>query len=181
MCNIFYIKLVQYNECLVSIVNTDGTRASVATVLTMHPCISKCLRVNHWCAELFWNIYAYFHYIIPSYWDGTGIGNPLSWNTRGWFNIKMLSYQYRKSHCGDKTIYDRLISTMGFPILVRWHLYIESWPRTFVLPSYQSCDQCCLEPVMTKFRFEKKNFHYFRVAFILAAWNIFIICIIIIK
>ena len=24
---------------------------------------------------------------------------------------------------------DRLISTMGFPILVRWHLYIESRPR----------------------------------------------------
>ena len=24
--------------------------------------------------------------------------------------------------------YDRLISTMGFPILVRWHLYIESFP-----------------------------------------------------
>ena len=22
----------------------------------------------------------------------------------GWFNIEMLSYQYRKSHCGDKTI-----------------------------------------------------------------------------
>ena len=22
----------------------------------------------------------------------------------GWFNIKMLCYQYRKSHCGDKTI-----------------------------------------------------------------------------
>ena len=22
----------------------------------------------------------------------------------GWFNIKMSSYQYRKSHCGDKTI-----------------------------------------------------------------------------
>ena len=21
-----------------------------------------------------------------------------------WFNIKMLSYQYRKSHCGDKTV-----------------------------------------------------------------------------
>ena len=30
--------------------------------------------------------------------------------------------------------YDRLISTMGFPILVRWHLYIESGPR-FVLTS----------------------------------------------
>ena len=25
--------------------------------------------------------------------------------------------------------YDRLISTMGFPILVTWHLYIESGPR----------------------------------------------------
>ena len=26
-------------------------------------------------------------------------------------------------------VYDRLISTMGFSILVRWHLYIESGPR----------------------------------------------------
>ena len=48
--------------------------------------------------------------------------------TGGWINMKMSSYQYRKSHCGDKTIVDRLISTMGFPILVRWHLYIESGP-----------------------------------------------------
>ena len=48
-----------------------------------------------------------------------------------WFDIKMLSYQYRKSQCGDKIrwYYNRLISTMGFPILVRWHLYIESVPR----------------------------------------------------
>ena len=55
------------------------------------------------------------------------------WDPGGWFNIKMSSYQYRKSHCGDKTIWrssDRLISTMGFPILVRWHLYIESGPWT---------------------------------------------------
>ena len=33
--------------------------------------------------------------------------------------------------------YDRLISTMGFPILVRWHLYIDSGPW--------SC-QSCTEP-----------------------------------
>ena len=26
------------------------------------------------------------------------------WYTGPWFNIKMTSYQYRKSHCGDKTI-----------------------------------------------------------------------------
>ena len=38
----------------------------------------------------------------------------------GLFNIKMTSYQYRKSHLGDKTIlrpYDRRIPTIGFPIL----------------------------------------------------------------
>ena len=28
-----------------------------------------------------------------------------SWWPGGWFNIKMLSYQYRKSHCGDKTVW----------------------------------------------------------------------------
>ena len=27
--------------------------------------------------------------------------------------------------------YDRLIATMGFPILIRWHLYIESGPCGF--------------------------------------------------
>ena len=44
------------------------------------------------------------------------------------FNIKTSSYQYRKFHCGDKTILRPLISTMEFPILVRRHLYIESGP-----------------------------------------------------
>ena len=45
-----------------------------------------------------------------------------------WFNIKMTSYQYKKSHSGDRRSDDRLISTIGFPILVRLHLYIESGP-----------------------------------------------------
>ena len=40
-----------------------------------------------------------------------------------WFNIKIMSYQYRKSHCGDKTIV-----RLGFPKPVKWHLYIESGP-----------------------------------------------------
>ena len=35
--------------------------------------------------------------------------------------------------------YDRLISTMGFPILVRWHLYIESGPRFFLYGQYRGC------------------------------------------
>ena len=42
------------------------------------------------------------------------------------FNIKMPSYQYRESHLEIRRSYDRLISTMGFPILVKWHLYIGS-------------------------------------------------------
>ena len=42
------------------------------------------------------------------------------------FNNKMTSYQYRKFHWEIRRSYDRLISTMGFPILVRRHLYIES-------------------------------------------------------
>ena len=28
----------------------------------------------------------------------------MSQTSGAWFNIKMLSYQYRKSHCGDKTV-----------------------------------------------------------------------------
>ena len=41
----------------------------------------------------------------------------------GWSKIKMPPYQYRKSHGGDKTVV-----RSGFPIQVRWHLYIESRP-----------------------------------------------------
>ena len=59
------------------------------------------------------------------------------------FNIKMSAYQYRKSHCRHKTI---LRPSMGFPILVRWHLYIESGPRCgpwlFFLLSVLICHSC---------------------------------------
>ena len=44
------------------------------------------------------------------YKDLTNIGNPI---------------------VGVRRSYDHLISTMGFPILVRWHLYIESGPSIF--------------------------------------------------
>ena len=49
-CNIFYMKLIQYNGYLVSNVDIDGlvlsTRASVATVLSMNQCIFRSLWVN---------------------------------------------------------------------------------------------------------------------------------------
>ena len=38
--------------------------------------------------------------------------------------------------------YDRLISTMGFPILVRWHLYIELGPRA-IRPSLKILSLNC--------------------------------------
>ena len=45
---------------------------------------------------------------------------------RPWFNIKMSSYQYKKSHCGDKTVVRSSFLHNGICyILVRCHLYIE--------------------------------------------------------
>ena len=40
------------------------------------------------------------------------------------FNIKLSSYQYRNSHCGDNTSSGRLISTILIPVLVRRLFYI---------------------------------------------------------
>ena len=43
-----------------------------------------------------------------------------------WFNIKMPSYQYRKSHCGDKTVVR--LSHLHNGISYTGHVYIESRP-----------------------------------------------------
>ena len=85
-----------------------------------------------------------FFYVFILGGGGGGGGGGFAWDPWWWgpwtlntniyqspgplFNIKMSSYQYWKSHCGDRRSYDRLISTMGFPILVRRHLFIESGP-----------------------------------------------------
>ena len=53
--------------------------------------------------------------------------NPLKPEPR--FNIKVTSYQCRKSHCGDKTILRPSYLHNEISILVRWHLYIELGPR----------------------------------------------------
>ena len=46
------------------------------------------------------------------------------------FNIKMISYPYMKSHCGDKTILrpSYLHNWISYIILIRRHVYIESGP-----------------------------------------------------
>ena len=66
------------------------------------------VKVLHY--DRFFNLQSHYH---GRWWSGL------------WFNIKM-SYRHWKSHC-----WDQLIFTMGFPILVRWHLYIESGPSLY--------------------------------------------------
>ena len=44
------------------------------------------------------------------------------------------------------TSYDRLISTMGFSILVRWHLYIESGPWSLF---YQGLSKALADEICT--------------------------------
>ena len=62
------------------------------------------------------------------------------------FNIKMSSCQYRKSHYADRWWRNHLISTMGFPMLGRWYLYIKSGARQpFKLPLMQDANALSLE------------------------------------
>ena len=88
-------------------------------------CITGCnsgmceYNVQH-LGELKWHCWAWEVGFMSHTW--TGIAR--LFESR--FNIKMLCYQYRKSHCGDKTIVRSSYLHNGFPTLVRWHLYIES-------------------------------------------------------
>ena len=62
---------------------------------------------------------------------GQGINSP-----GPWFNIKMSSYQYRKSHCGDKTVVRSSYLHNGISYTDKMSsLY---WIRALVLPEY-SC------------------------------------------
>ena len=79
-----------------------------------------CRKMNLWICNV--TMPAWDYYMYPGPWFNirchlTSIGNPIM--------------EIRRS-------YDRLISTMGFPILVRYKLYIESgpWCLIFNSPSY---------------------------------------------
>ena len=77
-----------------------------------------------------------FMYIYQCYWwlirsHRTGLNVNTYKGPGGWFNIEMPPYQYRKSFCGDKTILRLSYLHNGLPILVRWHLYIESYGKRF--------------------------------------------------
>ena len=62
-----------------------------------------------------------------------------------WFNIKMPSYQYRKSHCGDKTILRPSYLHNGISYTDKTIFYIESGPRasvSIVLTTHSWISQC---------------------------------------
>ena len=66
-----------------------------------------------------------------SWTTGPAFINEASFRAGSLFNIKISLYQYRKSHCWDKPIL-RPISTMEFPILIRWHLdYLRQRPYCY--------------------------------------------------
>ena len=46
-----------------------------------------------------------------------------TWISRNHFNISMLPWQQKKSHCGDKIVVSSFYPTMGFPTIIRLHLY----------------------------------------------------------
>ena len=56
----------------------------------------------------------------------------------------------------NRALYDGLISTMGFPILVRWHLYIESAPgrRNLSEEHYRPLSSTCCNGEALTFTFD---------------------------
>ena len=75
---------------------------------------------------------------------GQTMGTPIIWDaiafimTPGpWFNIRWHLTSIGNPIVGIRRSYDRLISTMGFPILVRWHLYIESGSSVLGCPCFE--------------------------------------------
>ena len=73
------------------------------------------------------NQYCSHDRLVLRIWDSSSmtLRNPGSW-----FNIKMTSYQYRKSHCGDKTILRPSYLHNGISYTGKTS-YIESGPRPF--------------------------------------------------
>ena len=75
------------SECYV-----NSTSANIKAFRLWYRDISGKLRQDNDC----WRSVAIVSAMISVPWQSKGPGP--------WFNIKMSSYQYRKSHCGDKTV-----------------------------------------------------------------------------
>ena len=85
--------------------------------------------------------------------------NPQSWGSGGWFNIKMTSYQYRKSHCGDKKILRPSYLHNGISYTGKTtSLY---WIRTLIIrEKWQSITRVHLDPQKKKPQWNSKQNKY---------------------
>ena len=88
---------------------------------------NKCFYIIYNTSPFQLNQYIICHAIDATNWFkavALKLKYPGGWGG-GWFRIKKPSYQYKKSHCGDKTIL-----RPAFPISIRPHLYIHSRPSS---------------------------------------------------
>ena len=99
-----------------------------------------------WSAEAIWQVAD-----LPSFWEQatanrithvTVVGIQVVWlpcattGTGPWFNIKMSSYQYRKSHCGDRTVVrsSYLFSGISYAGKMSSLYWIGPWSLLVVVP-----------------------------------------------
>ena len=80
-----------------------------------------------------WNM---IHHCLMVY---TEKGKRFAKKPEGWFNIRCHLTIVGIPIVDRRRSYDRPISTMGFPILVRFHLLIESGPWCIIKPWYWLC------------------------------------------
>ena len=90
-----------YQAAILKVTSLKNNRLLPVAIINMHMKFECGIPKQTWLTP--WTLIQYKDDILPV----TSIGNPIA--------------EIRRS-------YDRLISAMGFPILVRWHLYIESGP-----------------------------------------------------
>ena len=62
-----------------------------------------------------------------------GLGSTYTWE---WHLVGkddiLLQYKLKENYCAVKSMLNNLISRMGFPISVRWHLCIKNWLQVCV-------------------------------------------------
>ena len=98
------------NRCWLTVIWTLRNKFRLNLIQNTVISIKQNTFKNHDC-KVFWPqwVYTTIQFIVTN----SGLPNKqqsrylvqLAWWRPGpWFNIKMSSYQYRKSHCGDKTV-----------------------------------------------------------------------------
>ena len=107
----------------------------------LQDCFIDTTNIHYFISYTIWWAYNDDEKIIFIYWSSVSYW--LCLRSGPWFNIKMSSYQYRKSHCGDKTILRP--SYLHNRISYTGKMVSLYWIRALVLTS-QSIAQCIVGP-----------------------------------